>query len=811
MRLVLENFLCHENITFDLGENGLSLISGRSGRGKTSILKAIFFALFGEGNKLQTYGKKSAKVELEFDDLKIVRTKRPNRLILNDKYEDATAQGIINKKFGKTFKTSGYVQQNNLTSFILMSPTDKLAFLEKFAFESINLREIKAKCKAKIVSSNNELISAVSQLDIANQMVDELDEPEYLECPLKCNKKNRNKAIKNEKIRLKNSRILLKRALKTRKKTENHIASTNILDAIVNSNQNNLDKISSKLCKKNLELKNLKYSGDENLAKLENKLKQIVNQGYIAELEKKYYDYKEKLDKMEKAESKKWENELTEIKENLWKSHNREETLETVKELESCVKDLSSLEKFKNELDDMESYDWTSEKLKDYISGLNENYDNLRNKYRKAKIASEAFKCPKCSAKLKFQDDTLVLLSDISEKKVDLSELLREIKKSKLEIKKEEILLGDINVNEKIKKDLEKKINEIKEVWKEDPEELSQIKEDLEYMKTYKEEQILNEKRLKKIQKRGPLSVTVLNFREETENLESKLENLKSSLSFYDIDFSTDEEELREEISREKDIKKTLKRIEESIQELEIEKGETEKIIENAKSSYIQEYKEQKSVEYLKKKLEKIELEISDYTKKEEKQTKIIENIENWKKYKEEMKKYNNWVEKISFLEDAQKEARKKYSSFLKLKEKILEAESIALKNIIDVINSHARLYLEDFFPEDPISVELQAFKESKKKVIKPSINIVIEYKTMECNLNMLSGGELARVVLGYTLALAEIFNTPLLLLDECTASLDQEMTGIVFDSIKEHFNGKVALIIAHQVVSGVFDKVINL
>ena len=160
MKITLENFLCHENMSLNLGEKGLSLVSGKSGTGKTSILKAIFFALFGEGTKLQTYGKKSTKVTLEFDDLKIVRTKRPNRLVLNDKYEDATAQEIINKKFGKTFKTSGYVQQNNLSSFILMSPTDKLAFLEKFAFENINLREIKAKCKAKILSSNNALISA---------------------------------------------------------------------------------------------------------------------------------------------------------------------------------------------------------------------------------------------------------------------------------------------------------------------------------------------------------------------------------------------------------------------------------------------------------------------------------------------------------------------------------------------------------------------------------------------------------------------------------------------------------------------------
>ena len=35
----------------------------------------------------------------------------------------------------------------------------------------------------------------------------------------------------------------------------------------------------------------------------------------------------------------------------------------------------------------------------------------------------------------------------------------------------------------------------------------------------------------------------------------------------------------------------------------------------------------------------------------------------------------------------------------------------------------------------------------------------------MEADINMLSGGELSRVVLGYTLALGEMFNTPMILL----------------------------------------------
>ena len=130
--------------------------------------------------------------------------------------------------------------------------------------------------------------------------------------------------------------------------------------------------------------------------------------------------------------------------------------------------------------------------------------------------------------------------------------------------------------------------------------------------------------------------------------------------------------------------------------------------------------------------------------------------------------------------------------------------------NIIETINTHARVYLDAFFPNNPISVQLKPFKTTKKST-KPSISIEIEYKGMECVKEMLSGGELSRVVLAFTLALAEMFNTPLMLLDECTSSLDQEMTTTVFNGIRENFNGQLVLVIAHQVISGTFDKVLKL
>jgi len=156
-------------------------------------------------------------------------------------------------------------------------------------------------------------------------------------------------------------------------------------------------------------------------------------------------------------------------------------------------------------------------------------------------------------------------------------------------------------------------------------------------------------------------------------------------------------------------------------------------------------------------------------------------------------------------------EDRRRYSASTELKGLILQAESIAVANIVESINTHSRVYLDLFFTDDPICVDLMPFKESKKAVVKPQINVEVNYKGMETDLSTLSGGELSRIVLAYTLALGEIFGTPLLMLDESTASLDQELSGAVFDGIRENFNGTMVLVIGHQLVEGSFDKVMKL
>ena len=184
--------------------------------------------------------------------------------------------------------------------------------------------------------------------------------------------------------------------------------------------------------------------------------------------------------------------------------------------------------------------------------------------------------------------------------------------------------------------------------------------------------------------------------------------------------------------------------------------------------------------------------------------------IEKYTQYTISNKKYIGFKHKIESLEKKESQLLGRYKNSLLLKESVLTAESICIQNMIDSINNNLQNILNVFFNEKQIMITLKTFKNNKKGFTKPVINLEILYGNQLVPIECLSGGELDRIILAFTLAISNIFNSKLLIIDEATSSLDQEIHNNIIDGIRELYIGKIVIMIAHQVSTGTFDKIIN-
>jgi energy-coupling factor transporter ATP-binding protein EcfA2 len=811
MKITLKNFRCYEDAVFNFGEKGIVLLSGPSGAGKSTIFFAVYFALFGTGNKLAMNGKLSCSVLLEFEGMTIIRSKKPNRLIVNSIYEDDAGQSIIDKKFGDSFKTTGYISQNARDSFILMSPIEKLGFLEKFAFQDINLSVIKKRCKDLIKERNDNLVKTTSQLEMATLMLEELPEPEKVEFPLKCSKNNIQKAINNENIRSKNNNTLMKRCKKSIISLQEEIHSLQVLNAHLDTKSESLDLIVDKMSVMSIEESSIEYEGDDRLQEYKKQLSSLIFQRELIILQKRYEDDINRCKIMKEEETRVKQDSMNYIKSSIWKEYTKDECTTTIKEYKQTVKDIEKIEELESEI---VKYVVDKTQLSEYIDELNDSKNKLEDKkklFDKLEMQLEIFKCPSCSIQLKFHDDDLKIYDEVDlciDEDVDV--VNEEIEKLKRHIRK---LESSIHISQnKLERhnQISESIRIIREQYEELPE-LCDIKKDLEYIISYKLSQDELCKKLFGMKESSNYSTTILSF--EQSILKQKMKIDITNKEDYKYDKTVDEEFIRLKINSQQNNKEKMSRFSREMKNLSSQKVNLENDIKVCTSDHINTYKNIRDESELKSKLKLNMEELISFNIKNEEHNSNIEKIIKYQEYNSVLDTYNSWKTKISKFTKDEVECRKLYGSATLLKDKIVEAESIAMLNIISSINTHTQGYLEAFFPDNPISVKLVPFKETKKgKTVKrkPQINLEIEYKGMEADINMLSGGELSRVILSYSLALGEMFNTPMMLLDECTASLDQELTGVVMDGIRDHFPGKLVIIIAHQVVKGQFDKVIQ-
>ncbi len=788
MRLKLKNFKKYLDKEIELPDKGLLLLSGDSGAGKSSIIKAILYALFGQIKSPYSFGTNTCSVTLEYLDLTIIRTSSPNTLqVIKDgeTFEKTAAQGVIDnilKQDYQRFMLASYIPQKNNSSILSLTPTDQLSLIQLLSFsndEYSNKEILKKIMKAK----SDELYDQQTKTDYLQQRYDNLAQNfESVDFPLEI-KDNEEDTINNYKQTMKEFTTKIVSLNNERKRINIEIQNRINLEHRMTLKTEKKEMYEGMLEEKKEELKIVKTKLEKIPTNLDKELEIIKNNieynNLLIRLKELDEEYSEILIN---------KNTLHENQDTLWPNQDKEKSELNLEYLKQGFLNYEYLQKINTslglKLTPKDSF-WGLPEMKKYIktelqtvnSSLKKETEN-KILYAKQKEDEKHIRtCPGCGMHLKINDKKLVPGEKIDTKTLDdlikkNTSVLKELEEKLTKLKEAHDLIGDaddknINNDEKEIIDLEEYIRENDEKEKDINKNLNICESNLQKIDE-KKTKLKTSLDLKKVI--NPKSTSELNEKyNELELLSSQMKSLKKD---------------------HENIIRKCKELEKNINALNTEIDEIDEVLSQEDQNDI---------------LEKIEQE--------------LENIENeYKEYKEveaDVDKYLEYKNKednlINLQEELDEEYEKlkildlEYKGFIKLKEKYLKAEIMSLNVTLHNINQHTEYFLEKFFNYPKLSATLNISGEDDKLKVGTRITYLgNEYD----KISELSGGEFDRCTLASVCGINTLLSSPILILDESLSALNSAINTDIISFLKELANNKLIIVCSHEAVRGIFDEI---
>lgn len=824
MKLTLKNFKCYHYQSFEFDDDTLTLISGPSGQGKTTILQAIQFALYGSTSQkyLISHNKTTCEVVLEYKDFKIKRTKRPNILYVNWNncvYEDKEAQVLLNKYFGVI---------NSCVFFLDLSHFEKMDFLEKIVNADCNVKDLKLKIKNKVAELNKQLAVIDGQLSTATSMAGLIEKPEHMEEPVWVGKSH--EVGKDELLIKKTELLRLLDVMTAKQKKWNELTSQkSVVESEISLLRSGIESAAGV---------------EQQVLNLESKLKQMTKQSLLFQKEReKFLIVKDALTELEKYKS------ITDETSAIISSQ-LEQLNESIKAQELKSQRVEYQQLLKQERDDWEQKVDKYQKRcaqasgalcvpldepDKYLSGLKmqkleyERAIEFASKHDLGRCNDEIaalkqsflkrYRCLVCQTTLTINLDTFEQVeSDGRDESPDsrdnpmqvevnrlvqIKDKLKKLEKTKDRLVQDNCVIGARN--------LETIVTEIKNVssYIEASAQLDQLKnfKPSKYLLKMEKnlggaEELLEgldldlelEKLLSLKKEHNKLTIKHGNVLQQLKIKKSILNKIETFKNAYDEVASG---RLLDEIAS---VSELLRQ-----RQMDLEKFKTKQRLEKQLYKFNEQIKEitpsrgwEITISELNDQLDQIEEYLNWWA-----------SFEKYAEFQARLTKYDTIQQELTALANEKKKLEHQYIKILLFKQKVVESEHESLQFMIDIINTHLSLFLQDFFSEstgDPIQIVLELLHEKR-----PQIDTIINYKGNRVDYKSLSTGEYARVKLAFDLTFKEILGEQIVMLDECTANLDQDLSTKIFNKIKTTFPTKTILVVAHQVVMGTFDNVLKL
>lgn len=835
----INNFKVFEKITLKLPCEGMVLLDGVSGKGKTSVIQSFVFAITGQGKKIASYGTKKVKVAIsKYDDENkkefcIIRQKSPDSLVFekdNKEYHDDEAQKFIDSIFGRNFNMTSIIFQKGSMSFLTLSPKDKLVYIENILFSDFNLDSKKTKLKKTIKEKEEETLSLQTKIDtLQNILRTKLEQlPSDIFSELKdiddC------ESFREEVISKYNSRKKELVVIKNEIQEIINIVNNHENDVkTYNVHKSTINRLEKELAEYDKELKD-NYE-DYDIKSKEQRVELIINAI-------KYINLKQRLEKEEsqlknvstqlrtniETEIGKLRDSNKEIGEQVSKNIlDLEEEYSKIQEAISVKNRIQSIQTKINErkkfleADDVD----TMEKK---IAENDANISDLLTKKKQYEVAKTSIKCPCCKVTLRYISSEHKLEkfemgeyedSGVSNIEKDLSVLIKTNNDTKQRLATFKKIIDNIETLSKEIISCEKDIPEGFDLELLKLKEISSLKKvELESLREKKNQLIYNNNRLKHLEKHiGEIDnnehPSIANFIDTIKMLKTSMKAFENN-TLRDNDLGQLEIELDEiKISIAQDKSKITKK-----DRLLAKKKEIMREIENVNSTieelHILSEEELDNINQKLKLLRIDEQDIESYLSITDIAL-ISREIEKQLSYLKYVAEKNSIEEKISSEKQRHSELSGDLNKHIKLYKCIEISESKLIYKFIDTLNERVNYHLETMF-EEPMTVCVSCFKDTKKGE-KPQIDFNVYYKGVETDISNLSGGEYDRLNLCFLLAFNELSESNMIILDEALSSLNQELVADIIEHIQEcnKDNRKLVLMTLHQSIKGMFDQVIAL